>query len=114
MENRIPLIKTPREYRLLLTLFENKGLSVKELREIVGANNVPDVVMELRRKGWIIHCKRIDFYDRDGRNCRPGIYWLDDEWKRKAAIALNVCKEEWEAATSHPQPESYENQPSGD
>lgn len=111
---KIPLIKTPREYRLLNTLFEHNRLPVKELREIIGANNVPDVVMELRRRGWVIPCARIDFIDRDGRNCRPGVYWLDDDWKRKAAIALQVCKEEWQAATRHSNKlESSQNQHSG-
>jgi hypothetical protein len=113
MLKRIPLIKSPREYRLLHSLFHNNGLSVKELREIIGANNVPDVVMSLRNRGWVIHCERIDFYDRDGRNCRPGIYWLDDDFKHKASIAIKVCKEEWEAATSHSMPESLQNQHSG-
>ena len=97
---KIPLIKTPRGYRLMHALLFSNGLPVSDLREAIGSLNVPDVVMKLRRSGWDIHCTRVDFYDRDGRNCRPGIYWLDDDAKQKALIALRVCKEEWEAATS--------------
>jgi hypothetical protein len=108
---RIPPIKTPRQYRFLSLLLQYGELSTKQMRDLVGALNLPEVKRSLKVLGWVIHCHRESFIDRDGKHCRPGYYWLDDEEKKRAHIALGVCKEEWEAATSHSnKPDSSQSQ----
>jgi hypothetical protein len=41
------------------------------------------LVAELRAKGLELPCHRIDFIDRDGRQCRPGVYSLTKADERK-------------------------------
>ena len=63
----------PRQLRGLTVLLRRPVLR-KELDDIVGATNSPELVAELRRKGLELPCKRIQFIDRDGRPCSPGVY----------------------------------------
>jgi hypothetical protein len=83
-----PIIKTPRQRRALMALAKNDGLTVKQLREIAGMSNVPELMSQLRRGGWRWSCEIIEVIDRDGHVCRPGIYKLSTEHRRLAAQML--------------------------
>lgn len=48
----------------------------QELNVITGASNLPDLVADLRKLGLKVPCERIETTDRDGRPCRPGVYYL--------------------------------------
>ena len=54
----------------------------EELDNVAGCSNGPELVAELRRRGLEIPCTRIARLDRDGRECRPGIYHLTDKDRR--------------------------------
>lgn len=66
---------TPRQRRVIVALL--KGAVWREgIDAVAGASNGPHVIMELRRKGLAIDCKRIERIDRDGRPTKPGRYSL--------------------------------------
>ncbi len=48
----------------------------EELDRAIGASNSPHIVMQLRRKGFDIHCELIKRIDRYGKACQPGKYSL--------------------------------------
>lgn len=54
----------------------HRPVTREELDSITGAANGPDLVAQLRRRGLQAPCKRIVFIDRDGKTCRPGVYFL--------------------------------------
>jgi hypothetical protein len=86
----VPVIKTPRQRRALAALAENDGLTVKQLRDIAGMSNIPELMSQLRRGGWRWSCELIEAIDRDGKPCRPGIYRLDPEHKKLAAEMVSI------------------------
>jgi len=90
-------IKNPREYRVLKYISRYGQVSRKDLDEICGALNSPEVIRNLRLAGWGIPCKRIRVPDRDGKVCLPGVYYASDIERDRMWI---VCKG-WEAATPH-------------
>ncbi len=63
----------PRHLRAIAALLR-RPVSRHELDGIAGAANSPDLVAELRRRGLEVPCERINFVDRDGNVCRPGVY----------------------------------------
>ena len=65
----------PRQLRALAAL-RHRPVSREELDSVAGVTNSPDLVAELRRRGLDVPCERIDFTDRDGNKCRPGVYSL--------------------------------------
>lgn len=66
----------PREIRALMALLDGPK-SREAMDRIVGCSNAPELVSNLRNGlGLDIPCERVDLTDRDGRNCRPGIYSL--------------------------------------
>lgn len=71
----------PRHLRAL-TVLQRRPITRKELDSIAGCSNGPELVAELRRRGLAIECERIEFIDRDGRKCRPGVYHLTDKGRR--------------------------------
>jgi hypothetical protein len=83
-----PLIRSERQSRALMALAKNDGQSVKQLRELAGMNNIPELMAQLRRNGWRWTCELIEVIDRDGHVCRPGIYRLDPEHRKLAAEML--------------------------
>lgn len=97
---------TSRELRLLTLLSERARVSIKDLRTLVGALNVAQVALTLRRKGWAIQTGYFDVIDRDGKKCRPGYYWLEDSEKEKAQEFLR--KMDGAAATA-PQTDNSEH-----
>jgi hypothetical protein len=92
-----PPIKTPREYRVIKCLGQYGKVSRKDLDEICGALNSPEVIRNLRHAGWSIFCKRIKVSDRDGKVCLPGVYFALDPEREQMRLAC----ERWEAATPH-------------
>ncbi len=48
----------------------------EELDRAIGASNSPHIVMQLRRKGFAIHCEPVKRIDRYGHTCTPGRYSL--------------------------------------
>lgn len=69
---------TPRQRRLLNSLILRPH-SRHELREKVGAENVPEVKSQLIKKGFGIKCERRPKKDRDNIITMPGWYSLVDK-----------------------------------
>ena len=68
----------PRHLRAITVLLR-RPVSREELDSIAGCSNGPELVAELRRRGLHkehLPCERIQFIDRDGYPCRPGVYSL--------------------------------------
>lgn len=65
----------PRHLRVIHVLLA-RPVAREQLDEVAGASNSPELVAELRRRGLDVPCKRINFIDRDGKPCRPGVYSL--------------------------------------
>lgn len=60
-----------------------RPLPRESLDKEAGCSNGPELIAELRRRGLEVPCHRINFVDRDGFNCRPGVYLLTDADRRK-------------------------------
>ena len=71
----------PRHLRAIHTLLDD-AISRHDLASVAGVANAPALVSELYRRGLSIPCERIDFTDRDGQQCRPGVYSLNDADRR--------------------------------
>lgn len=65
----------PRHLRAIFAMMVRPRRRV-DLDDIVGATNSPELVAELRRRGLEVPCERIHFLDRDGKACRPGVYFF--------------------------------------
>lgn len=65
----------PRHLRALHALLR-RPMPRETLDKVAGCSNGPDLVAELRRRGLKVPCKRIQFIDRDGKRCSPGVYSL--------------------------------------
>lgn len=63
----------PRELRAIAALLR-RPISRQELDSVAGCSNSPELVAGLRRRGLTAPCERINFIDRDGFKCRPGVY----------------------------------------
>lgn len=72
----------PRHLRTITVLLR-RPVSRQELDTVAGASNSPELVAELRRRGLDVPCERINFIDRDGYPCRPGVYSLSNADRRK-------------------------------
>lgn len=72
----------PRQLRAITALLR-RPLSRFELDGVAGATNSPELVAELRRRGLDVPCERINFTDRDGRPCRPGVYSFTQADRRR-------------------------------
>ncbi len=74
MHDRIPgLPEHPAYTRLLAALFQQPRMR-REVDEITGNVNGPDVIYELRSCGWELPCARIPVTDRDGYPVQAGQY----------------------------------------
>lgn len=71
----------PRHLRAIRLLMI-RPVKREELDKVAGCSNGPELVAELRRRGLEIPCTRVLCLDRDGRECRPGIYHLTDKDRR--------------------------------
>jgi len=63
----------PRQLRAIAALLR-RPTPRAQLDDIVGCANAPELMAELRRRGLDAPCDRIEFIDRDGKQCRPGVY----------------------------------------
>ena len=72
----------PRQLRAIAALLR-RPTPRAQLDDIVGCSNAPELVAELRRRGLDVPCERINFLDRDGRLCKPGVYSFPPSDRRK-------------------------------
>ena len=72
----------PRHLRAIAALLR-RPMPRENLDTEAGCSNGPELVAALRRRGLEVPCKRINFVDRDGFICRPGVYLLTDADRRK-------------------------------
>jgi hypothetical protein len=89
---------TPREIRFLKELVENERVSVKDLRQRIGALNPAQVKLYLVRRGWKIDTGYIPMVDRDGKFCRPDYYMLASGEKERARSFLESASRAVHAA----------------
>ncbi len=73
---------SPRHLRAITALL-HRPMPREILDTVAGCSNGPELVAELRRRGLELPCKRINFVDRDGFTCRPGVYFLTEADRRK-------------------------------
>ena len=72
----------PRHLRAIAALLR-RPMPRENLDTEAGCSNGPELVAELRRRGLEVPCERINFVDRDGFICRPGVYFLTVADRRK-------------------------------
>ncbi len=77
--------ENPRHLRAIFALLK-RPRPREEIDRIAGCANGPELIGELRRRGLTAHehlpCKCIQFIDRDGKVCRPGVYSLTLKGRR--------------------------------
>lgn len=83
------IIKGPRQRRVIVALLEGP-VSVKDLGPKIGALNPRQIVHELRLQGFngIIHTRRYTIIDQDGKRCRPGEYYINNDDRLSVMEAL--------------------------
>lgn len=69
--------KNPRWIRAINILFSGEISRIK-LDDVIGCTNSPEVIRQLRKRGFECPCRRCEGIDRDGRKCRYGIYYFTD------------------------------------
>jgi len=72
----------PRHLRVI-TALSARPQTREGIDTIAGCSNGPELIAELRRLGLSIPCTRLNFRDRDGKICRPGVYSLTNTDRRK-------------------------------
>jgi hypothetical protein len=99
----IPRISTARQYRFLKALATGIKLGVRDVETIAGCNHASAEKRDLIELGWPIQREIIVVKDRDGRQCRPSLFYLPDkEWQNKARTACKRWKKERAARTALP------------
>ena len=78
----------PRYLRILAALLARPQLR-EEIDAVSGASNGPDAILNIRDlfsdghgKDKQLTCTRINFIDRDGKVCKPGVYSLGDQGRK--------------------------------
>lgn len=75
----------PRELRLIHALLSRPRLSREAVDSIAGCANGPDLVRRVRALGLgkeHLPCTRIHVIDRDGVECKPGVYSLTEPGRK--------------------------------
>ena len=75
----------PRELRLIHLLLRRPSVAREAVDSEAGAANGPDLVARVRALGLgaeHLPCTRISVIDRDGRECKPGVYSLTAQGRR--------------------------------
>lgn len=87
--NKRFLIKGPRQQRAIAALLAGE-VAVKDLGVKIGAINPRQIISELRQQGFlgIIKTRRYTTIDRDGKQCRPGEYFISHSAKPLVEKAL--------------------------
>jgi len=81
-------IGSPRQRRAIQALCQMEAIPSYDLAKIVGTTDIAEVILELRRRGWVIKTTLFEIVDRDGHICRPGKYSLDASCKNEAKRLL--------------------------
>lgn len=74
----------PRHLRVLALLLARPARR-EEIDRAAGAANGPDLICALRALGLDAPCMRVPAIDRDGRECRSGVYSLSRRDRRRLA-----------------------------
>jgi hypothetical protein len=74
--------ENPRHLRVLSALV-HRPLPRENLDTIAGCSNGPALINDLRSRNLELPCERVEFADRDGKICRPGVYSLSASDRRK-------------------------------
>jgi len=69
--------KNPRWIRAINILFRGEISRIK-LDDVIGCTNSPEVIRQLRKRGFECPCRRCAGIDRDGKKCTYGIYFFTD------------------------------------
>ena len=72
--------RSPRTLRLVTALMHSPKRR-EELDRIAGASNSPELVRQLRGRGFTVPCVMVSVIDRDGREVKAGEYSLSDRDK---------------------------------
>lgn len=88
---RFPGTTNPRWLRAIAVLMR-RPISRQELDSVAGCANGPALIASLRGLGLDILCTRIQFIDRDGRPCNPGVYSFTTSDRRKVNQHTNESK----------------------
>lgn len=59
-----------------LTLLKRKPRTRLELQELVGQMNSPELIRQLRKRGFNIETKMLDVIDRYGKKVKTARYYL--------------------------------------
>ena len=86
--------RSPRTLRLVTALMHSPKRR-EELDRIAGASNSPELVRQLRGRGFSVPCVMVSVIDRDGREVKAGEYSLSD---RDKAILRRWLPEHEQAA----------------
>jgi phage regulator Rha-like protein len=70
-------LNCPRQTRITRALLRGGWIWREDVDRIAGASNGPETIRQLRDKGLVIECQRVERTDRDGVKCRPGRYRLE-------------------------------------
>ncbi|QKI89219.1 helix-turn-helix domain-containing protein [Thiomicrorhabdus xiamenensis] len=90
--SKCPVIRTAKEYRFFKVLVQ-RPVTRQELDEIAGVANSPDIVLKLRKAGWVIDTGRMSSIDQDGSNSNAGYYTLAGHQKECALEALDLYRQ---------------------
>ena len=82
IKNKFLGTDNPRHLRAICAL-QVRPQPRKHLDRAAGCSNSPELIAELRRRGLVIPCERIEYIDRDGKLTYPGIYHLNVSDRRK-------------------------------
>lgn len=76
-----------RQITVLAMLLQGPA-TVKQLERRTNANNSPEIIAGLRRKGYAIHTELRDFVTKEGKRSKLGVYHLMPESAARAAEAV--------------------------
>lgn len=69
-------VKMTERQLMVLDMLLTKPQTVDEIRLRTRANNVGEIIAELRRKNYLIYTERREFVTKEGKRSRYGIYHL--------------------------------------
>jgi hypothetical protein len=69
--------KNPR-WKRAINILANGEISRVKLDDEIGCTNSPELISQLRKRGFDCPCDRRAGIDRDGRKCRYGVYYFTD------------------------------------
>lgn len=82
-------MKLSQRQKRVITALLAAPIMREDLDALAGCSNGPELVAELRRKGFSLLCERVERYDRDGNVCYPGRYFFTQNDKKRARVLLS-------------------------